>query len=290
MNKQKYYNISNDKQKNSYDINIFGDIEAPFWGYGENNIEALSEKIDAMDNPSEINIYINSYGGELAEGLAIYNALKKKKCTINTYNLGFACSSASIVFMSGNNRFMSKSSVLMIHNVSQYACGNSKDFRKLADDLEILNETVRNVYTENCKNISEKEIIEMMDNETFISFESSLEYGFATDLYNVDSEKHTNNALDTIINRLFNNNSLKNTIDNNIMNVDLTSIKNAESEEEEEEEEKTTEETTEEEETKTEETETEETETETTKEEEEEEEEDETSQNLYISNFLKIFK
>lgn len=281
MNKQKYYNILNNKKKNSYDINIFGDIEEPFWGYGENNIEALSQKIDAMDNPSEINIYINSYGGELAEGLAIYNALKKKKCIINTYNLGFACSSASIVFMSGDNRYMSKSSVLMIHNVSQFACGNSKDFRKIADDLEILNETVRNVYIENCKNISEKEVIEMMDNETFISCDSSLEYGFATDLYNVDTEKHTNNALDTIINKLFNNNSLKNSVDNNIMNVDLARIKNAESDEEEEEEEQMTEEETETEET-------EETETETT--EEEEEEEDETSQNLYISNFLKIFK
>ena len=142
MKTKRFYNIVK-QPNNSLDIDIYGDIGG--WYY-ENTIESLSEQIKNMTDVNEINVYINSYGGELSEGLAIYNALKQHKATVNTYVMGFACSSASLIFMSGDNRYISKSSMLMIHNAISSCYGNSDDMRAMAETLDKMNSAIRNLY------------------------------------------------------------------------------------------------------------------------------------------------
>ena len=184
MNNKRFYNMVK-QPNNSLDIDIYGDIGG--WCC-ENTIESLSEQIKNMDEINEINVYINSYGGELAEGLAIYNALKQHKATVNTYIMGFACSSASLIFMSGDNRYISKSSMLMIHNAISSCYGNSADMRAMADTLDKMNKAICNVYLDNV-NISDEDIHNLLDKESFLGYEDAIEYGFATELFNDTKEE-----------------------------------------------------------------------------------------------------
>lgn len=280
MKTKRFYNIVK-QPNNSLDIDIYGDIGG--WYY-ENTIESLSEQIKNMTDVNEINVYINSYGGELSEGLAIYNALKQHKAIVNTYVMGFACSSASLIFMSGNNRYISKSSMLMIHNAICSCYGNSDDMRAMAETLDKMNGAIRNVYADNI-NISIDDLKTLLDKETFLNYEECVNYGFATDTFNDENEEKeafSNSAIDRIIN------TLHEKFTSELNTSKIVNVNNAEEEKEEEKEEET------EEETETEETETE-TEEETEKEEKEKEEENkETKENVnkvdYLANLLKIFQ
>ena len=277
MNNKRFYNMVK-QSNNSLDIDIYGDIGG--WYY-ENTIESLSEQIKRMDDINEINVYINSYGGELAEGLAIYNALKQHEATVNTYIMGFACSSASLIFMSGDNRYISKASMLMIHNAISSCCGNSADMRAMAETLDKLNKAICNVYLDSV-NISAEDIQNLLDEESFLGYEEAIEYGFATELFNDTKEElYSNNALKTICNILTNNFTDKR--ENNIINTVNTDVSNVEEskDEDEKEDEPSQEETTEE---------TTEEEKEEEKEEKEENKKETTNKVDYISNLLKMFK
>ena len=272
MKNKRFYNISENKKNKSIDIDVYGDIGG--WYY-ENTIESLSNQIKEMSDINEINVYINSYGGELSEGLAIYNALKQHKATVNTYCMGFACSSASLIFMSGDNRYMSSSSMLMIHNAISSCYGNSEDMRAMAETLDKMNSAIRNLYLDNI-NISIDDLKTLLDNETFLTCDECINYGFATDTFNNENEEDkafANNAIDKIINIL-----TKNFTNEQTTNI-IESVDNKEEETEEETETEPTEEPKEPE-----------------KEEEKEEPEEETETNEeptnktdYISNLLKIF-
>lgn len=174
-------------------LNIYGDIAS----YGDDcvNIKNLSKQLDEMQGVTQIDVFINSYGGEVAEGLAIYNALKRKGQTakVTTYCDGFACSIASVVFMAGSERKMSKSSLLMIHNAWTYGVGNAEELRKIADDLEVITSASVEAY-KSVANISEKKIKELMDNESWIKPKDAAKYGFATEIIEEKDEKVSQNV------------------------------------------------------------------------------------------------
>lgn len=176
--KNKYYALETNGKE--VDIYIFGDITS--WEWFDNDVSSytLSKELQALDPDIEtINVHINSYGGEVAEGLAIHNLLRNHKAKVRTYCDGFACSSASIVFMAGDERIMNSASLLFIHNAWTCACGNANDFRKQADDLDKITQASIEAYKSRT-NISEEEIKELLDNETWILPSEALEIGFAT--------------------------------------------------------------------------------------------------------------
>lgn len=179
MNKQ-YYSLQ--KSDNEANIVIYGNISS--WSWNERNTSAynLSKQLEDLD-VDFINIYINSYGGEVAEGLAIYNTLKRHKATVRTYCDGFACSIASVIFMAGDERIMSNASLLMIHNAWTNISGNANELRKQADDLEKITQASINVYLQDV-NISEEELRQLLDNETWLTPQEAFEKGFATTITN----------------------------------------------------------------------------------------------------------
>lgn len=174
---KKYYSM--EKANNAATINIYGDITS--WPWLESDVSAtnLSQELDALGDVSQIDVYINSYGGEVAEGLAIYNALKRHKAKVRTICDGFACSIASVIFMAGDERVMNEASLLMIHNAWTWASGNAEQLRKQADDLEKITQASVNAYKAHC-NLAEEEIKALMDAETWMLPDEALEYGFAT--------------------------------------------------------------------------------------------------------------
>ena len=178
---KKYYSLVTSGTE--ADIYIFGDIVDPvtqeFWGL-ESDTSGLSLANEVKDlDVDTINVHINSYGGAISEGLAIYNTLKNHKAKIRTYCDGFACSAASIVFMAGDERYMNDASLLMIHNAWMYTAGTPAQLRKDADDLEKITQASIEAYMARVS-ISEEKVKELMDAETWILPSEALEWGFAT--------------------------------------------------------------------------------------------------------------
>lgn len=176
--KNKYYALYVDEDQKAANINIYGDITSYPWTEKDVSAYNLSKEIEGLD-VEQINIYLNSYGGEVAEGIAIYNSLKRHKAAVKTVCDGMACSIASVIFMAGDERIMNNASLLMIHNAWTYTSGNADQLRKEADDLDKISNLSVKAYMEHI-NISEEELRTLLDAETFLSPDEALEYGFAT--------------------------------------------------------------------------------------------------------------
>ncbi|HQD86959.1 MAG TPA: Clp protease ClpP [Bacillota bacterium] len=186
---KKYYALTHalTTEGTQADIYIYGDIVSWPWLEGDVSSYNLAQEIAGLEVDT-INVYINSYGGEVAEGLAIYNALRRHKARVRTYCDGFACSAASVVFMAGDERIMSNASLLMIHNAWTYTVGDQNQLRKDADDLEIITQASINAYMDHI-NITEEELKALMDAETWISANDALEMGFATSVVALAEKK-----------------------------------------------------------------------------------------------------
>lgn len=176
MSKPKYFSLQQAEKK--ADIYIFGDITSWEWLESDVSSYTLARTIQSLD-ADEITVHINSYGGEVAEGLAIHNSLKNSKAKIRTVCDGFACSAASVVFMAGEERMMNPASLLMIHNAWSYASGNAAELRKAADDLDAISKTAAEAYRARI-NLSDEELAELLDNETWIVPKDAVDWGFAT--------------------------------------------------------------------------------------------------------------
>lgn len=162
------------------DLDIYGDICETWWDDTSISASALSKQLDELVDVDQINVHINSYGGEVAEGLAIYNALRRHKARIRTTCDGFACSIASVVFMAGDERVMSDASLLMIHNAwTSVFAANADDLRKLADDMDAITQASKNAYMARVS-IDEDRLTELMDAESWILPTDAVEMGFAT--------------------------------------------------------------------------------------------------------------
>jgi ATP-dependent Clp protease protease subunit len=186
MPDKRYYSMS--VAEKQADIYIFGDITS--WERMESDVSSytLSKRLASLDADVEkINVYINSYGGEVAEGLAIYNMLHRSKAKVRTVCDGFACSIASVIFMAGYEREMSNASLLMIHNAWMMTAGNAGQLRKDADDLDIITQASINAYKERV-NIDEDKLRELLDGETWLLPQDALDMGFATNITATDNE------------------------------------------------------------------------------------------------------
>jgi len=178
--KKKYYQLI--QNGTTADIYIYGDITSYPWDETDVSSYGLAKELESIEADT-INVYVNSYGGEVAEGLAIYNALKRHKAKIITHDDGFACSIASVVFMAGDERIMSNASLLMVHNAWNYCAGNADELRKEADDLDIISQAAFNVYKQ-AINIDDAELQTLLDAESWLLPEQCLTMGFATSIIN----------------------------------------------------------------------------------------------------------
>lgn len=169
------------------ELSIYGDITS--WPILDSDVSShsLSQQLAELD-VDEICVNINSYGGEVAEGLAIYNALRRHPARVVTRVDGFACSIASVIFMAGEERTMSDASLLMVHN-AMICCenANAAQLRKAADDVEKITEASKAAYLDRAS-VSEQELAALMDAETWISPAEAVEMGFATSVETYEAE------------------------------------------------------------------------------------------------------
>lgn len=163
----------------SADIYFYGDIVSDWWGAWSNE----DQYPDAVKNfladhkGKQLNIYINSGGGSVFAGLAIYNMLKRHTGFKTVYVDGLAASIASVIALAGDKVVMPKTSMMMIHKPWSWTSGNSTDFRKLADDLDEIEKCILAVYEENLKEgIEMQTVINLVDAETWLTGEETANY------------------------------------------------------------------------------------------------------------------
>jgi ATP-dependent Clp endopeptidase proteolytic subunit ClpP len=180
----------------SLDLHIYSAVEGDSynWATGkieesETSAEHFKQELEKHKNVKQINVYINSLGGSVMEGVSIYNQLRRHPANVTAYVDGFACSIASVIAMAADKVVMPKNAVMMIHNAWTWAVGNAKELRKAADDLDVLNEASRQAYLSKAGDkLPEDKLIEMLDNETYLTAEQCMEYGLADEY----SEKDIN--------------------------------------------------------------------------------------------------
>lgn len=166
------------------DIGIFDVIGEDMWGEGVSSkrIAAALRGIGA-ENPVTVNI--NSPGGDLFEGLTIYNLLKEHKGTVTVKVMGLAASAASIIAMAGDNVQISRAGFFMIHNAWTLAIGNRHDLRDIADFLEPLDRSMADVYSARTGDDIEA-LQALMDQETWIGGSDAVTQNFADALLDSD--------------------------------------------------------------------------------------------------------
>lgn len=173
------------------DVSEYGTFNWWTWEYteSETSAEYFRKKLAEIPENGTIELHINSYGGSVKEGVAIYNQLKQKKCKeIVAYVDGFAYSIASIIMQAADRRIMGLGTSLLIHNMWMYVAGNAEELRKAADDLDVLMESNRQIYLERV-NITEEELIEMLNNETYLTPDQAVEMGFADEVNRTETSK-----------------------------------------------------------------------------------------------------
>lgn len=187
-------------EEKSLVVNIHGEIGQSFFDFPdpekeENSVASvkdLQEILSKNKNIPTVNVYINSPGGSVNEGIAIYNILKRTRAYVRVFIDGFACSIASVIAMAGNAIYMPKSSMQMVHNAWTVAMGNSEELRKVADDLDKINEVVISAYMSKFKG-TEKELRKLLDDESYLTAEECLKYGLCTKIVD-DSENTQSNV------------------------------------------------------------------------------------------------
>lgn len=139
-----------------------------------------------------VNLYINSMGGSVKEALGIYSALRRCPATVVAYIDGFAASAASIIAVAAGRVVMPRNTTMMVHNAAWDVYGNSKDLRKSADDLDIINAAMLQSYIVKAGGkLTQEKLEELTDGETWLSAEECIQYGLADEYAEQDANLDT---------------------------------------------------------------------------------------------------
>ena len=163
----------------SCDLYFYGDIVDSWWGAWD-DMDQYPESIkNFLDEAKgkDINIYINSGGGSVFAGMAIYNMLKRHQGYKTVYVDGLAGSIASVIALAGDKVIIPSNAYMMIHKPWCGLHGNSTELREMADTLDKIEEGILNVYNENLAENADIEVVKAMVNaETWLTGDEASKY------------------------------------------------------------------------------------------------------------------
>lgn len=163
----------------SADLYFYGDIVSDWWGAwtdADQYPEAIRDFLKEQDGKA-LNIYINSAGGSVFAGLAIYNMLLRHNGFKTVYVDGMAASIASVIALAGDKVIIPSNAFIMIHKPWADCEGNATDFRKMAEDLDAVESGIMNVYKDHIADgVDIADIQRMVDAETWLNGEEAARY------------------------------------------------------------------------------------------------------------------
>lgn len=160
------------------DVTEYGEFDWETWDYKESETSAkyFAGKLGEIPDGQTIELHINSNGGSVKEGVAIYNLLKQKQSHKIGIVDGVAHSVAFLVLQACDERKMCLGTTALIHNMWMYCAGNAAQLRKFADDLDAMMEANRQVFLERAT-ITEDDLKSLMEQEIYLTPDKALEYG-----------------------------------------------------------------------------------------------------------------
>ena len=167
----KWYNIQGKATDAVAEIYIFDEIGA----YGITAQDFIAEMKEYKDTP--VNLRINCIGGDVFDGMAMYNIIKKREAKTTAYIEGIAASMGSVIALAADEVVMAENSLFMIHNAWGGAMGEAEDMRKTASVLEKISGEIASIYKRKTR-LSLDRIQDMMDEETWLNAEEAYELGF----------------------------------------------------------------------------------------------------------------
>ena len=187
---RKQFEVKQIAESRVLELYLYGEICGDWYDWWNGQIvesttsaNYIRKAVNEAGEVDEIKVYINSCGGSVDEGNAIYNILKRASAKITVYVDAFAYSVASVIAMAGDKVVMPSNTTMMIHNAMMRAYGNSKELRQAADNLDKINEASCNTYLIKAKDkLTREQLNELLDAETFFTAEEALTYGLCDEI------------------------------------------------------------------------------------------------------------
>lgn len=203
--KMNWYDIKNVASDNVTEVMIYDEI-------GKYGVDAKSfiDEMKNIPNGTSVLLRINSPGGSVVDGLAIYDAISRMPQKVTTRIEGIAASMGSVIALAGDEVIMSENSLYMIHNVWGGEVGDAGDLRKAADLMDKMGDRLVSIYMSKSGN-SEEQIRSWMNEETWFDSSEAVKYGFVDIIeepiklaakFDINKYDYKNKAL---VNNLFNN-------------------------------------------------------------------------------------
>jgi ATP-dependent protease ClpP protease subunit len=183
-------------EPNTLEMYIYGDVKGDSYDWwtdelieSETSANHFRQELAKYPNATTIKIYINSYGGRVFEGTAIYSQLRRHPAQKIIHVDGFACSVASVIAMAGDKVIMPRNTMMMIHNAWNIVYGNATQLRKAADDLDTIMEGNMQAYLEKSNGkISKEKLVELLNAETWLTAQQCFEYGFCDEVLGQEAD------------------------------------------------------------------------------------------------------
>lgn len=165
----------------SGEVLIYDTIGENFWTGEGVTAKSVAAALKPLAKSHDIDVRINSTGGDLFHGLAIYNQLNRHKANIRVHVEGIAASAASVIAMAGDEINIAENAMLMIHNPWTLAMGEAVELRETADLLDKWRDQITGIYSDR-SGMAKEEIVKLLDAETWMTAEEAVEKGFATEI------------------------------------------------------------------------------------------------------------
>lgn len=175
------FEVKNETEKQA-DLYFYGDIVSDWWGAWQDEDQYPNAVKDFLTEQAgkDLNIYINSGGGSVFAGIAIYNMIQRHatKNRVQIYVDGLAGSIASVIAFAGSEPpKVPSNAFLMVHNPWSWGEGNAAELRKMADDLDEIAVGMLNIYAKHLKEgVTADTIAELMNAETWLNGEEAAKY------------------------------------------------------------------------------------------------------------------
>ena len=180
---------------NEATITIYGEIGDYWWdSTSSSDVEKALKEVTA----DTVHVHINSVGGDVFDGIAIFNLLRNHSSKVVIHVDGLAASAASLIAMAGDEIVMNTGSMMMIHEASTFAFGTKTDIQKTMNALEGIDKSIADIYMTRFKG-EKVDVEELIKAESWFTAEEAIELGFAdevkTVVEEVDPEDIKNNIL-----------------------------------------------------------------------------------------------